>query len=93
MIDNVLYKLCTKCNKWFICTEEYFYKNNTKSASCDGLFPYCKKCNIKKSSNWELNHKKELSKYFKEYYKNNVDIESERRKKWNDFEETYNTKQ
>lgn len=49
-INKQLYKLCNKCNKWFPCTEEYFYQN-CKNKN-DGLFPYCKKCAIKKTKIW-----------------------------------------
>ena len=52
-VDGVLYKYCSIHNKhfpneeeaWFPCTEEYFHKNKS---SPDGLYPYCKRCNIKK---------------------------------------------
>ena len=42
--------MCNKCNKWFPSTTEYFYKN--KDNGIDGLFPYCKKCNMEKSAQW-----------------------------------------
>lgn len=53
-INNILYKLCNRCNEWFPCTEEYFYKTNKNNK--DNLFPYCKKCNIKQSMKWIKNH-------------------------------------
>lgn len=47
IVNDIEYKLCSKCGKWLPCTGEYFYKN--KSNSIDGLHPYCKKCSIKKA--------------------------------------------
>jgi hypothetical protein len=49
-----LYKRCNRCNEWFPCTEEYFYKN--KSNGMDGLHPYCKSCSISKSKNWKIDN-------------------------------------
>jgi hypothetical protein len=46
-IDGILHKQCSKCEEWFPCTNEYFYKN--KSNKADGLHPYCKKCTINKT--------------------------------------------
>jgi hypothetical protein len=45
--NNELYKLCTKCEEWFPCNEDYFYKN--KLNKNDGFFPYCKECAKKKT--------------------------------------------
>lgn len=41
-------KQCTICKLYFPASEEYFYKGNKGK----GLHPYCKKCEINKSSNW-----------------------------------------
>ena len=51
--NETLEKLCNRCKEWFPCTEEYFY-NNSKSP--DGLFPYCKECNKKRSTEWKREH-------------------------------------
>lgn len=48
-IDGILHKLCNRCWDWFPCNTDYFYKNK---CSPDGLFPYCKTCNKKKSLEW-----------------------------------------
>ncbi len=50
MINNTDYKRCNRCKEWLPATTEYFYKN--KANGIDGLFPYCKKCNINKSLVW-----------------------------------------
>lgn len=63
IIGEALHKLCTKCEEWFPCTEEYFHKNKKNGA--DGLYPYCKPCHRKKSIEW--NH----ANY--ERYRANVD--------------------
>ncbi|MFC0903804.1 HNH endonuclease [Clostridium sp. MT-14] len=56
IINGQLYKLCSKCNNWLPCTEEYFYKTNSKYHKGDGLFPYCKECNKKKALKWQYNN-------------------------------------
>lgn len=53
IINGILYKLCNRCNQWFPCTDEFFYKNNKNNI--DGLYPYCKECTKRKSREWVTN--------------------------------------
>jgi hypothetical protein len=69
-IDGNLYKLCNKCYEWFECTTEYFYATNNKSG---GLFPYCKSCAKKKSTEWVYdNYEKVLQFLTKNNRKPNI---------------------
>jgi hypothetical protein len=70
VIDGVLYKLCNRCNEWFPCTEEYFYKTSVNTK--DNLFPYCKRCNIKRSINWRTNNRDEWLEFNKKYNKKEI---------------------
>ena len=54
LVDNRLEKKCRICENWFICTEEYFYKN--KSNKSDGLHTYCKKCASIKAQQWQADN-------------------------------------
>jgi hypothetical protein len=82
-IEGIIYKHCSKHNEyfpdeedeWFPCNLEYFYKNNSSS---DGLYPYCKRCNIRKSVQYNRDNMEWHNKYSTEYIKN--DYVKERRK-------------
>lgn len=50
ILDGIDHKICSRCKKWFPATTEHFYKN--KLNGIDGLFPYCKKCNIESTKSW-----------------------------------------
>lgn len=63
IINSIDYKLCNICNEWFPSTAEYFYKN--KANGIDGLFPYCKKCTIKKSYRWGEENKGKKKAFMK----------------------------
>jgi hypothetical protein len=89
-INGVLYKKCTKHNlyfpeedEWFPCTKEYFYKVNTNKT--DGLFPYCKKCDIARAAEWAQNNRDQWRYLQREHQKKperkqyHREIESERR--------------
>jgi hypothetical protein len=73
-IDGVLYKLCSKCDQWFPCTQDHFYNNNINKS--DGLYPYCKECTKNKSVQWQINNEERYRKYIKKRDSN----ESEERK-------------
>ena len=70
-IDGVLYKHCSihdeyfpnEDNEWFPCTDEYFYKNKS---SPDGLYPYCKRCNVQKSTKYIKEHLEHHKAYDKQ---------------------------
>ena len=44
-------KQCSICKEYFPSTKEYFHEN--KKNKKDGLFPYCKRCSIEKSTKWQ----------------------------------------
>ena len=73
-IDGILYKKCTMCNEWFPCNDKYFHKHACNKK--DGLFPYCKPCNIKQATGhnkkrdkidnyrkWQNNNKNKIKQY------------------------------
>lgn len=53
-INGIVCKQCNRCEAWFPCTDEYFYKTN--STGGDGLFNYCKVCHKKKSTEYNREH-------------------------------------
>jgi len=70
-IDGVIYKYCSKHNEyfpdedeWILYDTEHFYKNK---GSSDGLFPYCKKCNVRNSSKYQQIDNRE---HYLEYKRN-----------------------
>lgn len=76
-IEGVLYKKCSIHNEycpeddeWFPCTDEYFYKN--KGNKKDGLSPYCKKCEIKKTTKWGQANRDKLRGYYRKNNKTEV---------------------
>jgi hypothetical protein len=58
VIDEILYKKCAtheeifKEEKWFPCTNEYFYKNDKNKS--DGISPTCKECEKKRARKWAI---------------------------------------
>ena len=50
--------------EWFPCTNEFFYKNNS---SPDGLSPYCKRCEKKKTTKYAKNNPEKRYIYNKNY--------------------------
>lgn len=65
-IDGVLFKKCNQCNEWFPCNTDYFYKHNKNTS--DGLFPNCKTCEKKRSSQWARDNYDRHSIYTKRDY-------------------------
>ena len=53
-------------DEWFPCNLENFYKNNS---SPDGLYPYCKRCNVRKTVKYQRENKERTRKYNKENIK------------------------
>lgn len=58
LINGIDHKLCNKCCEWVECNESNFYKN--KSNGVDGFHPYCKKCAINKTLEWEEKNPEKL---------------------------------
>lgn len=89
--DGTIEKLCNRCDIWLPCTNEYFYENGNK---IDGLFSFCKKCNIKATIKWEKdNPQKWLAHNFKMNRKPNKmeqrRIHSKKRRENGYFKEMY----
>lgn len=63
IIDGTLYKRCSICSEWKICSEDFFYKNNKNKT--DGLQPYCKKCSISKTNQRQKDNHEQYSAYQK----------------------------
>lgn len=83
-VKGIIYKKCSihkelysAEDEWFPCTLEYFYKNDKNKI--DGLHPNCKKCAIKKATQWKKGqteeYKKELSEKHKEIVKRDYKID------------------
>jgi hypothetical protein len=66
IVNNIEYKYCTGCNKWFPMTEEYFYK--WKYSKTDGYRTLCKECDKERSRKRKREKKEELNKKDLEYY-------------------------
>lgn len=49
-INDIEYKVCNRCEEWFPCTEEYFYKVKN---DIDGLRPDCKECTKKSAVDYQ----------------------------------------
>jgi hypothetical protein len=49
VINNIIYKMCSICENWFVEDENNFYKNNPKDKECNKYHPYCKSCEIEKN--------------------------------------------
>jgi len=73
-------KQCSICKEYFPAISEYFYKN--KNNHIDGLSPYCKKCQIKKSSKNRKDNIEKKLKYDKEYRENNKKERKANFKRW-----------
>lgn len=78
IINGELYKICSLCNDWHLCNEEYFYKIKTG----DGLYPYCKTCHKQKSAKYIEENKEWYKEYQRKYYKNDPDIKKNNYKRW-----------
>lgn len=79
-IEEELYKQCSICLEWFPCTEEYFHRN--KSNNSDGLHPYCRSCNSKKSSQWQKDNPEKYKERYEEFNKKvNEDEELRKRRR------------
>ena len=62
-------KICTKCEKVFPGTREYFFTNSSNKT--DGLRPECKKCTNMRVKEYRENNREKYSNRHKKYYENN----------------------
>jgi hypothetical protein len=95
-IDGILYKKCAECNQWFPCNDKYFHKHACNKK--DGLFPYCKPCNIKQATGH--NRKYDKIENYRKWQQNNPDKIKDYREKhgehrmssqeWKDCKEYFN---
>ena len=75
-INGVLHKLCKICEEWFPCDVEHFYKSSSNVK--DGLFPYCKVCWNKQTTEWG----KENVDKKRGYYRKNNKTETTKQRKY-----------
>jgi len=61
-------KLCSKCNRLFPETPEYF---NRKNITRSGLTPHCKKCIRETRKRYYQRNKEKVAKYNKKYQDKN----------------------
>jgi hypothetical protein len=66
IINGVIEKQCSICEKWFLETQDNFYHSNKTNV----LFPYCKKCASEKSFEWEKAHPERKKELIKKYESN-----------------------
>ncbi len=77
--SNIITKKCTKCEKEFPVTSEFFPRNkNTK----DGFQNWCKDCKNEDNKEWRETNPEYMKKYFKEWYENNREYKNEANKEW-----------
>ncbi|MGG0667793.1 HNH endonuclease signature motif containing protein [Lederbergia citrisecunda] len=77
-------KECTKCKETYPATEEYFYKQLTRTKTKGAFYrlsSWCKKCSIKSSAKWQESISVERKR---EYYKK-CDSSDRRKKVKRDF--------
>ena len=70
-INGVKEKRCVDCQEWFPETTEYFYMRN-KSKPEKGFQAACKKCTIKKTREYTVNHIEAMYKYKEDWRKQNI---------------------
>lgn len=83
-MEEAEYKKCTlhelyfpNETPWIKKSKEFFYKNKSSS---EGLFPYCKKCSIKKSRQYQIDHVESTAKLRRRWYDEHKELELNRRK-------------
>lgn len=79
IVDGIIYKKCSDCKEFLPMNDEYFYKTKYKS---DGYTGMCKKCNIKRSCEYESKHKKEQSIRTKRWTRENKEHHYQLNKQW-----------
>ncbi len=73
------YKLCSKCNRLFPETTEYFHRNKM---TLSGLANKCKKCIAEYRKKYREENKEKIAEHQKEYNKKNKERLVEYRKKY-----------
>ncbi|MEK6881702.1 MAG: hypothetical protein AABY22_18930 [Nanoarchaeota archaeon] len=72
-------KICNKCKKFFLLTNQYFYKNRYSN---NGFSSICKDCikeyrdreeSKNKARGWRIKNKESRAEFSREYYKQNKD--------------------
>ena len=81
-IGNEPHKRCPKCGKYLPMNSKFFWKS---SASIDGFYGYCKKCNIEKRKEYYKKYpKKDFNYNFQRLYGINYEkyLEMEKEQKY-----------
>ena len=55
--NGELYKQCSKCRQWILCSSEYFYVANNKT---DGLAACCKECKRNQNHHYAITNKDKI---------------------------------
>lgn len=63
-------KSCTKCGATAPATPEFFHRDKNRR---DGLTPWCKRCAIRNTANWQQVNKESRSEYQKRYREENAE--------------------
>lgn len=66
MVNEIDYKLCSRCNEWLRCSEEFYYKN--KSNGIDGYNPYCKNCSKNQVQQWRKDNPEQALALMHKYH-------------------------
>lgn len=79
------FKTCSKCNRTYTATEEYFYKQLTRSkkkGDCYKLSSWCRECTIKKNKQYRIDNLDEVKEYDKFRYRKKEDYYKSKAKRW-----------
>lgn len=66
-MNSIPLKNCTRCNKEYPNTLEFFYKNKQRK---DGIDGWCKECRKQASNRWRKNNHEQHLQYSRNYYHN-----------------------
>ena len=78
IIDEIIYKRCTKHNEFLIMDEDNFYRWDH---SVDGFHPQCRKCNIERQIKYQKNNIEHVKEYDKQRYLDKPEYYKENNKK------------
>ena len=73
------YKLCSKCNRLFPETTEYFHRNKM---TLSGLANKCKKCIAENGKKYREENKEKIAEHQKKYYEENKEKIAKHAKKY-----------
>jgi hypothetical protein len=86
--NGLLERKCTLCEEWLVENLINFYLVN-KSKPELGFTPRCRKCTIKKSHLYQVDHEKESKKIKIDWYKEHKELNWERANQWKEQDPEY----